>query len=528
MIEDVNSKEITRDQVTKINTTILGDSPRVCIFAAFNEAYQPLADIARPNWEAYALKHNYALRFYPRGFHLDPEHPESYGDKNRFNWYYDLKGLCEIVVYLDIDSLFVNMDVRVEDQFGPYGPNFLWTFAEGGPMSGLWIANTKDRTEKHLRYAYEMAARENNVRNGVIEPNGISDQDAMTRLMRVPPFAETFQYCIEAESAGFCYPDTENPNPWIVTCRGGSIEEKLAVMREVSAKIQSAPMTVAHPENLSPVTFALQEERRAPEDHPIAAYNPKFEFDRNWVGPAEMKPRVYRTQSEKDTFYAVAVENEYRLPTLRAEDTIIDIGAHIGSFSFLAYKNGSRSVYAYEIDPWHLEAATVNLGDMQDGVALHHGAVVRGDDKRAPQYHYNGAWNSFGIVGTDVPSKSLDEIINEVCAPGEPVRFLKIDCEGGEYPILYTCQQIERIQEIAGEYHCIDAGAPETEGLPYPLNDAGLGHFLQDHGFEVELVSHGSTGNFFARRPNAVAFAPEALLPVSAGAFAGFHFGKLT
>lgn len=511
MIEDANSKEITRDQVTKINTTILGDNPRVCIFAAFNEAYQPLADIARPNWEAYALKHNYALRFYPRGFHLDPEHPQSYGDKNRFSWYYDLKGMCEIVVYLDIDSLFVNMEAKLEWLIHPnisdYTRPFCWTYGEGGPMSGLMAMRTDDATEKHLRYAYEYAAANNNVRHGVVEPNGLSDQDAMARLMNVPPFSSTFGHCVQAEGLGFCYPDTENPNPWIVTCRGGSIEEKLAVMKEWSAK-----------KNPQPEQFVLQEQRRAPEDHPVAAYNPKFEFDRNWVGPPEMKPRVYRTQSEKDTFYAVAVENEYCLPQLLAEDTVIDIGAHIGSFSFLAYKNGSRSVYAYEIDPWHLEAATVNLGDMQDGAALHHGAVVRGDDRRAEQYHYNGAWNSFGIVGTDVPSKSLDEIINEVCAPGERVRFLKIDCEGGEYPILYTCQQIERIQEIAGEYHCIDGGAPETEGLPYPLNDSGLARFLQDHGFEVALISHGSTGNFFARRAVSVTNEP----------FAGFHFGKLT
>ena len=114
-VEDGNSAEITREHVRLIKGHV---RPRVAIFGAFNEAYAPLADIARRNWFAYAARHNYALRLYPRGYHLDPSHPESYGDKNRFNWYYDLKGHCEIAMFLDIDSLFTNMDVRIEDQLG--------------------------------------------------------------------------------------------------------------------------------------------------------------------------------------------------------------------------------------------------------------------------------------------------------------------------------------------------------------------------------------------------------------------------
>src|ERR1700726_3848567 len=89
-----------------------GQSPQVCIFTTFNDKYAPLADIARPNWRAYAERHGYGLRFYPQGYHEDPSRPETYGDKGRFECYYDLRGHVDIVVYLDIDSLFMNMDVR--------------------------------------------------------------------------------------------------------------------------------------------------------------------------------------------------------------------------------------------------------------------------------------------------------------------------------------------------------------------------------------------------------------------------------
>lgn len=239
------------------------------------------------------------------------------------------------------------------------------------------------------------------------------------------------------------------------------------------------------------------------------------DFDRHWVGPQDWKPKIYRTQSEKDTFFAVACENEYRLPGLTAEDTVIDIGAHIGAFSYLAYKRGSRSVYAFEIDPWHVEAATVNLSDMQDGVALHHCAVVRGDDKRAAAYHYDGAWNSFGLLGPEVASKSLDQIIDEVTTPGERIRFLKIDCEGGEWPILSTCKQLDRIDEIAGEYHIVPTDAPEMRDLPIEVSEPGLRRFLEAKGFDVTTTRpSGTIGNFFAKRrllPASVPAAGESL-----------------
>lgn len=525
MIEDGNSKDITREQVATIHTADLNGKPRICIFSAFNEAYKPLADIARPNWREYAERHNYAVRFYPQGYHLDASHSESFGDKNRFNWYYDIKGHAEIVVHLDIDSLFVNMDVAIEDFLSPptmmghptpwLRARFLWTYAEGGPMSGLWIARTDEVTEKHLRYAYEYAASENNVRHGSIEPNGISDQDAMTRLMHVPPFSDTFGNCVPAERVGFCYPDSPQQNPWIVTCRGGSLTDKLSIMQGQPLPFdwKSIPEVIqvrspaqeafdAGQINSEQLARAEYEASQRPDNgHSVPAYNPRFAFDPNWAGPPELKPRVYRTQSEKDTWYAIAVENEYRLVELRPDDTVIDIGMHIGSFSFLAYMKGSRSIYSYEIDPWHVEGAGINIADMREGIAMHHCAVVRGDEKRAAEYHYDGAWHGFGLHGPVVESKSLDQIINEVCTPEESVRFLKIDIEGGEYPTLYTCRQMDRIDEIAGEWHTMLPGPPELADLPYETNENGLRRFLEVCGYDVEIVRNTATnGGFFAKR----------------------------
>ncbi len=221
-------------------------------------------------------------------------------------------------------------------------------------------------------------------------------------------------------------------------------------------------------------------------------------FDRNWQGPEELKPRVYRTQSEKDTWNAVAVENEYRLEPLQPDDVVIDIGAHIGSFSHLAYRMGSRSIYAFEIDPWHYEAALENLKGMEDGIALYNAAVVRGDAHRAKQYFYAGSWNSFGVVGLPVESISLDEAL----APHESVEVIKTDCEGGEWPILYTCTQLHKVQQIVGEYHLDLQDAPEIRNLPYAISRGHLLEFLYARGFaRVEAIPADETiGHFRAVR----------------------------
>ncbi len=210
---------------------------RICIFSFWNDLYAPIAAVARPNWEAYAKKHGYALVFYPGEFHLDPTRPGTYGDKGKFELYYDLRGHCDYAMFLDIDSLFMNSDIPIESKIRQLkGGRFFWTYDDNGPLSGLLIAKTDDTTQRHLRYAYERAARENNVRHGKIEPNGISDQDAMRGIMNVPPFSSTFGQCFDAEAAGHCDAKTYRAGKWIIQFAGMSVDEKLAKMREYAQK----------------------------------------------------------------------------------------------------------------------------------------------------------------------------------------------------------------------------------------------------------------------------------------------------
>jgi hypothetical protein len=200
-----------------------------CIYSYYNALYDPIAEIAEENWSRYCERNNIALRTYP-GAYKNSKPGIVDGDRGKFDLYVDLRGLFEKLIYLDIDSLFL-------PSAGKYAlfrdKRFLWTYDENGPNSSFLIARTDDLTEKHLRFAYERAAVENNVRHDKIEPGGISDQDSMRDLMCVPPFKETFANCFSAAELHLAYKEADIvPDTWVVTWAGLSFADKLTKMRE--------------------------------------------------------------------------------------------------------------------------------------------------------------------------------------------------------------------------------------------------------------------------------------------------------
>jgi FkbM family methyltransferase len=221
------------------------------------------------------------------------------------------------------------------------------------------------------------------------------------------------------------------------------------------------------------------------------------DYDTNFAGPANLAPKIHRSQEEKDTWYSIVVENEYKIHDLEPHDVVVDIGANIGSFVFKAYKEGSRRIFAFEPSKHYVEAAFQNVGDLE-GVHLYNYAVVRGDQHRKPQYFHDGQMSTFVDKGDEVSSVSLDEILSEI----GHVRVLKIDCEGGEWPILYTCQSLHLIDQIVGEYHMGQESFKEN--LDLPTHTGGLVHFLYEQGFTnihiLATAPKNLTGNFFASR----------------------------
>lgn len=177
---------------------------------------------------------------------------------------------------------------------------------------------------------------------------------------------------------------------------------------------------------------------------------------------------------DKTIFNLVVLFNEYQLPPRFApDDIVIDVGAHIGSFAHAALSRGCQKVYCIEADRTNVEIAAENLRpDIESGrVQLVSGAAWRSDrntdELRLDGYHlftesYSGlkgilntghgsvVWGS----GEPVAKIAFDEIVDRVTNHGKrPLRLLKLDCEGAEWPILLTSQRLDLITEICGEFH---------------------------------------------------------------------------
>jgi FkbM family methyltransferase len=177
---------------------------------------------------------------------------------------------------------------------------------------------------------------------------------------------------------------------------------------------------------------------------------------------------------DQTIFNIVVLFNEYRLPANFAPgDIVIDIGAHIGSFAHAVLSRGCEKVYCIEADPTNCEIAAENLRPaIENGrVELVRGAAWRSDQNTDALcfdgYHLftesypglegilntgNGSviWGS----GEPVAKVAFDEIVDLATNHGEhPVRLLKLDCEGAEWPILLTSRRLHLITEICGEFH---------------------------------------------------------------------------
>jgi FkbM family methyltransferase len=193
-----------------------------------------------------------------------------------------------------------------------------------------------------------------------------------------------------------------------------------------------------------------------------------------------------------DTFIADEIfgHDEYKLSEKMLENEIvIDAGAHIGLFTEAVMQCGAQRVYAIEANRENYEIACLNLEKYthQGRVVLTCGALWRSDSDEKVLYcsDYkllsNGLLNTGGCdvlwqkQGLPIPAISLDTLLMKIVEKEQKtIRLLKIDCEGAEWPILFTAQKLQVVQEVCGEFH--EYGGEFDSETP-PFSVAGLQRF---------------------------------------------------
>lgn len=178
--------------------------------------------------------------------------------------------------------------------------------------------------------------------------------------------------------------------------------------------------------------------------------------------------------------------NQYGKCPINPYDTVIDIGAHIGSFSIYASKAAHCGhVYAYE--PFD---STYNI--LKRNIALNKRSNITScklavSNQKGERDFYvsdiNLAENSLHhIYGrkTIVKTTTLKDIFTEHNI--SHCNVLKLDCEGSEYEILFSSGSIlESVDRIIMEYH-----VPEYFGLKGVHTLRSLILFLKLHGYAVK------------------------------------------
>jgi FkbM family methyltransferase len=232
----------------------------------------------------------------------------------------------------------------------------------------------------------------------------------------------------------------------------------------------------------------------------IAWYSP-----RHWrFRPDTIDRRIFRN---------VVVENEYCLPShFEPHDVILDVGAHIGSFAYAVLTRGTGMVHCCEPDAGNYQMLSHNLAPYRERVQLHQCAVWRSDvDVEALCLHNpHDSANTGAVQVAATPTAqsvrvlALDDLVEDAAGTDGRIRLLKLDCEGAEWPILFTARALDRIDAICGEYHLGPYPEPfQVAGFPL-ITPEVLRQFIADHGFSVVIEpnrrSPDPIGNFFASR----------------------------
>lgn len=166
-------------------------------------------------------------------------------------------------------------------------------------------------------------------------------------------------------------------------------------------------------------------------------------------------------------------------------DIIIDAGASFGSFTFYEASSAPNGLtYTFEPDPVLAGALLNNLTENTNiNNIVFHQAFLIGQDNAKAQSRYD-----FDSPAISLESLFLDQGLRRC-------DLLKIDVEGGEYPILLETPApvLARIGVIVGEWHEFEDGQSCDTLLTR----------LREIGFETEATCIGATTGYFIAKNRA-------------------------
>lgn len=202
---------------------------------------------------------------------------------------------------------------------------------------------------------------------------------------------------------------------------------------------------------------------------------------------AELKIKARRNTIDEIVINQVWFDKAYPLPrdVIKNGEVVMDIGAHIGSFSLFAAYNTPCTVYAFEpfIPNFKLLKENIKLNSMQTRIIPHNIAIS--DTIRHADFFLGGKNTGEGSMVIKVGKRSrINTLTLEKFFKDQDIKIcdlMKIDAEGEEYSILYGLDDsiFDKINNILMETHILNKNEEYTI--------SGLESFLQKKGFRTVI-----------------------------------------
>lgn len=225
------------------------------------------------------------------------------------------------------------------------------------------------------------------------------------------------------------------------------------------------------------------------------------------------KLRVRRLTCDELFVQNIIINHEYTPPgfDIHESDTVIDIGGNIGTFAFLASRQAPKGrVYTFEPNSENYDLLLQNIS-LNQGTNICATKAAVSDSRGSLKLFCAGEGGYHSVVKGILRGVEKYELVNSISLKDifdeheiKRCDFLKLDCEGAEYKILYSLprEYYSRIEKIALEYHGGEDAAERRKEA-----DALVSH-LEDMGFRIEAYTEFvgfRSGHIRARKTGAAA-----------------------
>ena len=190
--------------------------------------------------------------------------------------------------------------------------------------------------------------------------------------------------------------------------------------------------------------------------------------------------------------------NEYDVEDfeINVNDTIIDIGAHVGLFSLLVSqlcKTGKILSFEPARENFDLFVSNLKLNHVKN--ILPFNMVVSKNSGRSNLF-LNNDQSAHSIFSKSSESVNVESISLQKIFEDNKIsscKLLKLDCEGAEYEIIDSLplEYLGRIQNLVIEYHSADTKPELVKNLILKIKNAG---------FKIETRPHHDDMGFLTAR----------------------------